>query len=176
MDIVHVYWWRPSSLPTCRINASFFQTLSDTPWKNVLPALWAPFNTAKMTHKINDHTCVQKLENLKITVQWRKKFRLSFPPRCVCLPINGIEKRKSCSLCLTLWDPMDCSLPGSSVQGILQARILKWVAIPFSRDLPYSEIKPGSPSLKADSLPSEPPRKSHLWNRDIRYSYPRWLL
>jgi len=30
---------------------------------------------------------------------------------------------------------MDCGLPGSSVQGILQARILEWVAIPFSRDL-----------------------------------------
>ena len=36
-------------------------------------------------------------------------------------------------LCLTLCDPMDCSLPGSSVHGILQARILEWVAIPFSR-------------------------------------------
>ena len=36
-------------------------------------------------------------------------------------------------LCLTLGDPMDCSLPGSSVHGILQARILEWVAIPFSR-------------------------------------------
>ena len=36
-------------------------------------------------------------------------------------------------LCLTLCDPMDCSLPGSSVQGILQARMLEWVAIPFSR-------------------------------------------
>ena len=35
--------------------------------------------------------------------------------------------------CLTLGDPMDCSLPGSSVQGILQARILEWVAIAFSR-------------------------------------------
>ena len=35
--------------------------------------------------------------------------------------------------CLTLCDPMDCSLPGSSVHGILQARILEWVAIPFSR-------------------------------------------
>ena len=33
----------------------------------------------------------------------------------------------------TLWDPMDCSPPGSSVHGILQARILEWVAIPFSR-------------------------------------------
>ena len=36
-------------------------------------------------------------------------------------------------LCLTLWDPMDCSLSGSSVHGILQARILEWVAMPSSR-------------------------------------------
>ena len=36
-------------------------------------------------------------------------------------------------LCLTLCDPMDCSLPGSSVHGILQARILEWVAMPSSR-------------------------------------------
>ena len=36
-------------------------------------------------------------------------------------------------LCPTLCDPMDCSLPDSSVHGILQARILEWVAIPFSR-------------------------------------------
>ena len=35
--------------------------------------------------------------------------------------------------CLTLCDPMDCSLPSSSVHGILQARILEWVAISFSR-------------------------------------------
>ena len=36
-------------------------------------------------------------------------------------------------LCLTLCDPMDCSLPGSSVHGIFQARILEWVAISYSR-------------------------------------------
>ena len=36
-------------------------------------------------------------------------------------------------LCPTLCDPTDCSPPGSSVQGILQARIVEWVAIPFSR-------------------------------------------
>ena len=36
-------------------------------------------------------------------------------------------------LCLTLCDPLDCSLLGSSVHGILQAKILEWVAIPFSR-------------------------------------------
>ena len=35
--------------------------------------------------------------------------------------------------CLTLCNPMDCSSPGSSIHGILQARTLEWVAIPFSR-------------------------------------------
>ena len=35
--------------------------------------------------------------------------------------------------CLTLCDPMDCSPPGSSVHGIIPARIQEWVAIPFSR-------------------------------------------
>ena len=61
--------------------------------------------------------------------------------------------------CPTLCDPMDYSPPGSSVQGVLQARILEWVAIPFSRDLPDSGIEPGSPALQVESLPSEPPGK-----------------
>ena len=38
-------------------------------------------------------------------------------------------------LSLTLCDPTDCSLPGSNVHGVLQARILKWVAILFSREV-----------------------------------------
>ena len=38
--------------------------------------------------------------------------------------------------CLTLCDPMDCSPPGSSVHGILQARILEWIAISSSRESP----------------------------------------
>ena len=51
------------------------------------------------------------------------------------------------------------SLPGSSVHGILQAKILEWVAIPFSGDLSHPWIEPGSPELQADSLPSAPPGK-----------------
>ena len=64
--------------------------------------------------------------------------------------------------CLTLCDPMDCSPPGSSVHGIFQARILKWIAIPFSKgsSQPNPGIEPTSPVLQADSLLSEPPRKS----------------
>ena len=63
-------------------------------------------------------------------------------------------------LCPTLWNPMDCSPPGSSVPGILQARILELVAIPFSRGSSWPRIfKPGSSALQAVSLLSEPPGK-----------------
>ena len=43
------------------------------------------------------------------------------------------SKSEVTQLCLTLSDPMDCSLPGSSVHGIFQARVLEWGAIAFSK-------------------------------------------
>ena len=46
---------------------------------------------------------------------------------------------------------MDCSPPGASVHGVFQARILEWVAIPFSRDSLEPGIEPRSPALQADS-------------------------
>ena len=54
--------------------------------------------------------------------------------------------------CLTLCDSMDYNLPGSSVHGIFQARVLEWIAIPFSRGSFDSGIKPGSPALQVNSL------------------------
>ena len=48
-------------------------------------------------------------------------------------------------------------MPGSPVHWILQSRILKWVAMPSSGDLPDTGIEPPSPALHADSLPSERP-------------------
>ena len=48
--------------------------------------------------------------------------------------------------CLALCDPMDCSLPGSSVHGILQVSILEWAAFPSPEDLPKPGIKAGSPA------------------------------
>ena len=51
---------------------------------------------------------------------------------------------------------MDCSPPGSSVRGILQARALELVAILFSSDLPDPGIESESLALQAESLPSEP--------------------
>ena len=79
--------------------------------------------------------------------------RSGAPDRCSVLVIQS---------CPTLRDPMDCSPPGSSVHGILQARIVEWVAIPFSRGSSQGShlgIEPGSPTLQVDSLLSEPPGK-----------------
>ena len=58
--------------------------------------------------------------------------------------------------CPTLCDPMDCSPPGSSVHGILQTRILEWVAFSSPGDLPNPGIEPRSPALQTDALSSEP--------------------
>ena len=44
-----------------------------------------------------------------------------------------VSESEVAQLCPTLCDPMDCSLPGSSVHGIFQAGVLEWVAIVFSR-------------------------------------------
>ena len=64
------------------------------------------------------------------------------------------------SVVFNFWDPLDSSPPCSSVHGILQARILEWLQFPSPGDLPNPQIKLRSPALQADSLLSEPPRKS----------------
>ena len=62
-------------------------------------------------------------------------------------------------LCLTLYDPMDCNPPGSSVHGIFLARILEWAATSSPGDLPDPGIEPVSLALQANSLPLEPSGK-----------------
>ena len=59
----------------------------------------------------------------------------------------------------TLCNPMDCTPSGSSVHGILQATMLKWVAIGFSRGSSWPRDQLGSLTLQADALLSEPPGK-----------------
>ena len=73
-------------------------------------------------------------------------------------------KVKIAQLCPTLCDPMDYI-----VHGILQTRILEWVAFPFPGGFPNPGIKPRSPALQADSLPAEPQGKpSHREDWEIQ--------
>ena len=65
-------------------------------------------------------------------------------------------KMKVASSCLTLCNPMDYN-------GILQARILEWLAIPSSGDLPNPGIEPKFRAMQANSLPADPPYLEYLW-------------
>ena len=62
----------------------------------------------------------------------------------------------------TLCNPTDRSTPGSSVHGILQARILERLPFPSPGDLPDPGVESGSLALQAEALPTEPPGKPHL--------------
>ena len=54
--------------------------------------------------------------------------------------------------CLTLRNPMDCSLPGSSIHGIFQARVLEWGAIAFSNILSYKVVTLSKDKIKIPYL------------------------
>ena len=71
---------------------------------------------------------------------------LPFPP-----PMHESEKESEVAQsCPTLHDPMDCSLPGSSIHGIFQARVLEWVPLPSQ----YSVY--GKCSIIADCIDDDP--------------------
>ena len=74
--------------------------------------------------------------------RWVRRILLNFVHFCTVSNLCVLVAQS----CLTLCDPMDCTLPGSSVHGILQARKLEWVAISFS-------TSPVSLYGQADSLP-----------------------
>ena len=102
---------------------------------------------------------------------------LSFLPFCFHQTVDSAWPMKVlvAQSCPTSCDPMDYSLPGSSVHGILQARMLEWVAFPSPGDLPNLGIELGSPaSLQADSLPSEPQGKP-VWSMDCMLRHAWWF-
>ena len=89
------------------------------------------------------------------------------PRALTCLKLEVLVPQSCPALC----DFMDCSSPGFSVHGILQARILAWVVVPPPGNPPDPGIKPRTPTLQVDFLPSEPPGKplqmAHHWNPQI---------
>ena len=100
----------------------------------------------------NSLTAINILMELKINVMnmERDYFTFSWSPFS---PLRHSEKKvKVAQSCPTLCDPMDYT-----VHRIFQARILEWVAFPFSRRSSQPRIKPRSPALQVDSILAEPP-------------------
>ena len=115
---------------------------SNNPMRCVLP--FSPFPGGdwhrEVRDLIQDHTALQRLKHCS-------RYRM-----CVCVLSR-----------LTLCDPMDCSLPGSSVHGMFQVRILEWVAISSSRECSRPRARTlvsWSPVLAGSSLPKFPPGKT----------------
>ena len=97
---------------------------------------------------VTTKNCLQILSNVQMVLieQWTgSKLGKEYVKAVYCHPAyltymqNAAKKKKkkknaakSLQSCPTLWDPIDGSLPGSSVPGILQARTLEWTAISFS--------------------------------------------
>ena len=95
-------------------------------------------------------------------VTWRLLFNFySLHHACVC-----VQSLKSC---LTLCNPIDCSLPGSSVYGILQARILEWVAVPSSTGSSQPRDQTWVSFIAGKFFTSEPPGKSNTYHK-CKYS------
>ena len=88
-------------------------------------------------------------------------------PTCTCVlhikssnsSIKKVKVKVVSQSCLTLCDPMDCSLPSSSVHGILQTKYWSGLPFPSPGDLSDPRIEPRSPTLQEDALTSHPPGK-----------------
>ena len=110
---------------TC-LNVNFIQR---HPHRNTQNKVWqniqSPCDTVKMTHEINH------LRSFLPQVMFSS-------PTPVCMPAQSLQS------CLTLSSTVGCSPPGSSVHGILQEKILEWVAMPPPGDLPSLGIEPAS--------------------------------
>ena len=91
---------------------------------------------------------------------WSPKYSLTTSQSlcCYCLPSLSL----SALSCLTLCDPLDCSPPGPSVHGILQARVLEWVAVPPFRESSRPRDWTGFSSIAGRFFTTEPPG-SPIW-------------
>ena len=106
---------------------------------------------------------------------WALLARLLPQPLPRSTPVVVIVLVVSLLSCVQLFaTPMDCSLPGSSIHGISQARIPEWVAISSPRDPPDPGIKPKSPALADGFLTTESPgKRTSLLFRVCCYLAPR---
>ena len=84
--------------------------------------------------KFNCNNCIVLLRSpITNCMRWQENYAFQqYTLKDLVLVNNDKSETEVAQLCLTLRDPIDYSLPGSSVHGILQARILEWVAISFS--------------------------------------------
>ena len=150
--LLYLLHWQMDSLPLCQVNLllDFAQRSMSLPWQSEQPdcaygMLALPFW-------------------LLIWKQISAYFWSSIPTMFPQVKLSHLKNHiyfvthiyLVTQLCPTLCDFMHYSLPGLSVHGIFQARILKWVATAFFRGCCWPRDQTWFPALEAESLPSEP--------------------
>ena len=133
----------------------------ESPWTEEPGELWS-MESQRVEHDwANRHSLLQS--------GWIVMVDIVYTPSYFCLFIIIKSYAQMLQSCLTLYDSMDYSLRGSSVHGILQARILEWVACPPPGDLPNPGTEPTSlmsPTLAGGFFITSATweaHKSHIW-------------
>ena len=140
------FWWAGSKIRGC--SCPLHSTQSKEVWgANHLRHPFSPLDQPWLSPHVTNQFSQDQVASNKI---WS----------LLSLPSAAAVKALVAQPCLTLCDPMDGSLPGSSVHGILQTRILEWVAMPSSRGFfPTQGLSPSLLHWQGDYLPSEPLEK-----------------
>ena len=117
--------------------------------KDILSPLEKDWPRSQCRHKVNLHVTLSHLSDSPSGTQGPHTAAHQTPPRNATLLLQRTEqgdlpKCLHAQSCPTLCNPMDCSLPGSSVHGILLARTLEWIAIPFCKGSSNTGIEPRS--------------------------------
>ena len=118
-----------------------------------LPSLWfLVIYQPDMTKTLEDYQHLEHVVDIqKIFVRWMDEWMNTWKVlKCLLIDWLGLDRwlTSMCvcvcvvQLCTTLCNPVNYSPPGSSVNGILQARIMEWVAIPFSRGSSWLRDRP----------------------------------
>ena len=94
-----------------------------------MPWLYSPWNSLSQNTRVGSLSLLQEI----FPTQGLKPGLPHYRQILYQLSHKGSPLSEVAQLCLTLCNPMDCSLRGSSILGIFQARVLGWVAISFSR-------------------------------------------
>ena len=132
MSVCYLYFFCPgNSIPVCVLVAQLCPTLCD-PMECSPTRLLCPWNSPDKSTEVGSPSILQDI----FPTQGPNLVLLHYKQILYCLSHSSIPaclSDESLQLCPTLCDPMDRSPLGSSVHGILQARILEWVAVPFCR-------------------------------------------
>ena len=135
-------------------------TVTSLKLDQVFTVAWPPQTWLRSLEAFSLHTRGYTPENCLVSILKCLWHHYTFCYVCyVCMHANSLQ------LCPTLCDPIDCSPPGSSSHGVLQARILGWVSISCSRGSLWIRDQPGSPVAPAcrQFLTAEPPGKPIKW-------------